>query len=400
VFDKKYSYLGAHLQGSEIRRLFATSMRPNVISLAGGLPHADSFPNDEMAGAVSGLLTREKEIYLQYGGSRGNRDGFEAARCRMQKRGIDVPAEEIIITSGSQQVIDLMTKVFVDEGDTILMEDPTFVGALGVFRNYKARLEGIPMQEDGIDLDALEGRLGAGIKVKFMYLIPNFQNPTGLTTSIEKRMRILDLARQYDFLILEDDPYGELWFTGGPDDVRPIKAWDTEGRVVYTSSFSKIISPGIRIAWAAAPSGVIDRFDMARQMMDVCSNPLMQGVANELCSSGFLDAHIERLRGVYARQAETMLAALEKHMPDGVTWTKPDGGFYVWLTLPEGTDTLDMLKNALDADVAYVIGSAFSPDSGSRNALRLSFCHESESAIAEGIQRLAAVVRKRLISSE
>jgi 2-aminoadipate transaminase len=244
-----------------------------------------------------------------------------------------------------------------------------------------------------MDLDALEERLRTGKKVKFMYLIPNFQNPTGLTTSIEKRKGILELAREFDFLILEDDPYGELWFTGGLDGVRPIKAWDTEGRVVYTSSFSKIISPGIRLAWAVAPAEVIDRFDMARQMMDVCSNPLMQGIAKELCFSGFLDAHIERLRGIYAAQAAAMLAALEKHMPDGVTWTKPNGGFYVWLTLPDRLNALKMLPAALEKNVAYVIGSAFSPNSESNNELRLSFCHENEATLEEGVKRLAEVIK-------
>ena len=391
--DYKFSTLGANMQGSEIRRLFATSMRPNVISLAGGLPHGGSFPIEEVTQALQKSLAENGEIYLQYGGSRGNAEGFEAAQYRMKKRGIDVPQEEIVITSGSQQVIDLMTKVFVDPGDVILMEDPTFVGAIGVFRNYQAKLQGIPMQEDGLDLDALKKVLDTTANVKFMYLIPNFQNPSGLTMSVEKRRQVLAWADAYDFMILEDDPYGELWFTGGLDGVRPIKSWDTSGRVVYTSSFSKIISPGIRLAWAAAPSAVIDRFDMGRQMMDVCSNPLMQAVAKELCLSGFLDDHIEKLRGIYASHAKAMLDALETHMPEGVTWTKPNGGFYVWLMLPDRLNALDMLASALDKNIAYVIGSAFSPSSGSKNAMRLSFCHEDGDVLEEGVRRLAEVIK-------
>lgn len=381
------------MQGSEIRRLFATSMRPNVISLAGGLPHGGSFPSEEMAKVLQKALTENGEIFLQYGGSKGNIEGIEAAQYRMKKRGIDAGSEEIIITSGSQQVLDLMTKVFVDPGDVILTEDPTFVGALGVFRNYQARLEGLPMQEDGPDLDVLAQKLSGGLKVKFMYVIPNFQNPTGLTLSIEKRQQILALAEQYDFLILEDDPYGELWFTGGLEGVRPIKSWDTTGRVVYTSSFSKIISPGIRLAWAVGAPEIIDRFDMGRQMLDVCSNPLMQAAARELCVSGFLDGHIERLRGIYASHAKAMLDALGTYMPEGVTWTRPNGGFYVWLTLPEDLNAREMLTSALKKDVAYVVGSAFFPDWGCQNAMRLSFCHEDENVLEEGVRRLAEVIK-------
>jgi 2-aminoadipate transaminase len=396
MFEDKLSYLGNHLQGSEIRRLFATSMRPNVISFAGGLPDPASFPKEKVAEILSKLLTEKGEIYLQYGGSKGNAEGIEAVLFQMKKRKIISKPENIIITSGSQQAVDIMTKILIDPGDTILVEDPTFVGALGVFRNYQANIEGITLLEDGIDLDQLLSKVKTKKKIKFFYLIPNFHNPSGLTMSIEKRKKVLEIAREYDFLILEDDPYGELYFSGGLEGVQPIKSFDREGRVVYTSSFSKTISPGVRLAWVEALPEMIDRFDMAKQMLDVCSNPLMQGLAWEMCRSGFLDKHIEKLRSIYRSRAKAMLAALKKHMPENVRWTVPKGGFYIWLTLPQGVDTLDMLKSAIEQDVVYVVGSAFSPSWESKNCLRISFCHETEEVIAEGIKRLANSIKSYL----
>ncbi len=396
----KLSVLGSNLQGSEIRRLFAISMRPNVISFAGGLPDPGSFPSEQVAEIAARLIREHGERYLQYGPSRGTKEGIAAAQHRMQRRDIHAETSQIIMTSGSQQAIDLMTKVFVDPGEVILVENPTFIGALGVFRNIRAKIQGVPMDEDGVIPAELEKRLQQarqnGDKVKFLYLIPNFQNPTGLTTSLQRRQEILLLAEQYDFLILEDDPYGELWFEGGLESVRPLKSMDQQGRVIYTSSFSKIISPGIRLGWIAAPPQIVERFDMAKQMLDVCSPPITQGIANELCMSGFLDQHIVRLRGIYQSRRDAMLQALKEYMPDGISWITPRGGFYIWLTLPEQVSALEMLERALANNVAYVIGSAFYADGSGRNTLRISFCHENEETIREGIKRLSKTVAETI----
>ncbi|HPG39952.1 MAG TPA: PLP-dependent aminotransferase family protein [bacterium] len=403
AYTDLFSFVGANLQGSEIRRLFATSMQPDIISFAGGLPDPGSFPAQEVAEAVNKLLQQRGDLYLQYGPSSGTREGIDAAIHRMKNRSIHAEPAQIIMTSGSQQAIDIMTMIFIDPGDVILVEEPTFVGALGTFRNSQARIIGVPMDEQGIDITILKQTLQnakqENHRVKFLYLIPNFQNPTGLTMSQERRVSVLQIAKEYDFMILEDDPYGELVFNGDLNSVRPLKAQDAEDRVIYTSSFSKIISPGIRLGWVLTAPHIIERFDMAKQMLDVCSNPLMQGLAWELCNSGFLDSHVTQLRRIYKSRADVMLAALQRYMPEGVSWTKPAGGFFIWLTLPRQINALEMLNTALAHNVAYVIGSAFSANSAGENTMRISFCHEQEEIIEKGVYRLAETI-KDFISRE
>lgn len=396
----KLSQLGQNLQGSEIRRLFAISMRPEVISFAGGLPDPDSFPTRQISETVSRLLEEKGDIYLQYGASRGSQEGIAAAINRVTRRGINAGTDEIIMASGSQQVINLVSSVLVDPGNIILVEDPTFIGALGVFRNTGGKILGVPKDEEGINpaelLKILETAKKAGERVKMLYVIPNFQNPTGSSMSQKRRREILRVAEDHDFFILEDDAYGELWFEGGLEQVKPIKALDQNHQVVYTSSFSKIISPGIRLAWVVAAPALIERLDMAKQMADVCCNPLMQGIAYELCDGGHLDTHIDALRGIYKTRCHAMLQALDRHMPDEVEWTQPNGGFYVWVTLPEKLDAVKMLPKALENNVAYVVGSAFYADGSGKNTLRISFCHEKEDVIEEGIRRLGKTVREMI----
>jgi 2-aminoadipate transaminase len=375
-------------------------MRPEIISFAGGLPDPDSFPSRQISEIISRLLAEKGDIYLQYGASRGSQEGISASINRVSRRGIKTTADEIIMASGSQQVIDLVSKVLVDPGNIILVENPTFVGALGVFRNTRGKIIGVPQDDEGIHpgelVKILEVARQAGDRVKMLYVIPNFQNPTGKSMSLKRRQEVLQVAEEYDFLILEDDAYGELWFEGGLEQVKPIKAFDKNHRVIYTSSFSKIISPGIRLAWTVAAPALIERLDMAKQMADVCCNPLMQGVAYDLCNGGFLDEHIEALRGIYHSRCRAMLHALAQHMPEGVTWTQPNGGFYIWVTLPAHVDTVKMLAKAIDHNVAYVVGSAFYADGSGKNTLRISFCHEKEAVIEEGIQRLSRTVRGML----
>lgn len=392
----KLSDLGKNLQGSEIRRLFAISMRPGVISFAGGLPDPGSFPASKVADVVNELLSTQGDIYLQYGGSRGTDQLNSAISELLKKRSISATKDEIIVTNGSQQAVNIVSSVFLDPGDTVFVENPTFIGALGVFRNAKANILGIPMDDGGVEISELRHRAHLlkkeGRPAKLMYLIPNFQNPTGLTLAQDRRQEILDIASEFDMLVLEDDPYGQLWFEGGPEMVKPIKAYDRENRILYTSSFSKIIAPGLRLGWIVAPQPLIERFDMAKQMIDVCSPPLLQGIGAELATSGYLDSHIEKLRFIYKSRCDAMLKALEQQMPDGVEWTIPKGGFFVWVTLPESVNALEMLPVALEKDVAYVIGSAFYADGSGKNTLRLSFCHEDEDTIHEGIRRLGEAV--------
>lgn len=388
----KFSQRAQQMRGSEIRRLFKISMRPGVISFAGGLPDPGSFPAEEVA-RVSGQLLRDQgERMLQYGPARGLDVLIQAVAQKMAARGISVTPEEILITSGAQQALDLAGKVLLDPDDIVLVENPSFIGALGAFRNYGCKLVGVAMDDDGLDTDALvavlEGVREQAAPVKFLYTIPNFHNPAGLTLTQTRRDRLVDIAREYDLLILEDDAYGELWFEGGLESTKPVKARDKDERVMYAGSFSKLVSPGIRLGWLAASGEIIDKCEMAKQMMDVCPSPLTQAVVAELWNSGFLDRHVEDLRGVYKSRRDAMLSALEAHMPRGVEWTRPHGGFYVWITLPSGVDARALLDIALDNQVAYVIGSAFFADDSGQNTLRVSFCHETEEVIQEGIARL------------
>jgi 2-aminoadipate transaminase len=393
---KKYSRLGTSLQGSEIRRLFSVSMQPDVISFAGGMPDPALFPSVRIAATVEKVLKEKGDRLLQYGPSRGTAEGIETVLYLLDRRNIKSESSQIVITAGAQQAINLATQVLIDPGDVILVEEPTFIGALGVFRNASAEITPIPMDEKGIIPAHLatvcEALQKKGKIIKLLYTIPNFQNPSGLTLAPERRPDVLRLAQYYDFMILEDDAYGELDFDLPSTSTEPIKALDREGRVIYLGSFSKILSPGIRLGWITAAEPLIDRLDMAKQMLDVCPNPLMQAVVSQLCREDFFLDHIPLLRKQYQNRCHAMLQALETNMPKEVTWTRPHGGFYIWLTFPESYDTQKMLPMALEDKVAYVIGSAFSASGKLHNTLRLAFSHESEQVIEEGIKRLAKTV--------
>jgi 2-aminoadipate transaminase len=304
-----------------------------------------------------------------------------------------------VITSGAQQAINLTTQILIDPGDVVLVEEPTFIGALGVFRNAFAEIVPVPLDERGIIPSALaaicEEQQKKGKVIKMLYTIPNFQNPSGISLAVTRRPDVLHLAKYYDFLILEDDAYGELGFDLQQQLTEPLKALDQEGRVIYTGSFSKILSPGMRLGWVIAPEPLIERLEMARQMSDVCPNPLTQALVNQLCQENYFADHIPFLRKQYQGRCNAMLKALTAYMPADILWTEPQGGFYVWLTFPDTVDTLKMLPQAVEKKVAYVIGSAFSASGKLKNSLRLSFSRETETVIEEGIRRLAETIKNR-----
>ncbi|MCK4417424.1 MAG: PLP-dependent aminotransferase family protein, partial [Candidatus Latescibacteria bacterium] len=389
------------MKGSEIRRLFKMSMKPGVISFAGGLPDPQSFPSEEAAEILPSLLRQNGKILLQYGSARGDARLIQVIQNRMRQKGMETDPEEVLITAGAQQVMDLCSKILVNPEDTVLLESPSFIGALGAFRNYQARLVGVSMDESGIKLESLVDVLKSlqeeeGLP-KFLYTIPNFHNPTGALMSQGKRRRLLEIADEFDLLILEDDAYGDLWFAGDGQEVLPIKSLDKQQRVIYAGSFSKIISPGIRLGWAAGPRELIEKFELARQVADVCPSPLIQALVVRLAEDGYLDHHIPQLREIYRLRRDAMLAALAKYMPEGVSWTAPKGGFYIWVTLPEQLDASELFPKAVEKNVAYVIGQPFYPDKSIKNTLRLSFSHEPEEVIEEGIRRLGEAVREALV---
>jgi 2-aminoadipate transaminase len=312
--------------------------------------------------------------------------------------GLDSTAETVLITSGSQQALDLLGRIFINRGDRILVESPTYLGALQAWSAYGAEYVPVPMDEDGMVTDALEEALRAG--PKFIYVLPNFQNPTGVTLSLERRNALIRLADQYGVPIIEDDPYGQLRFEG--DHLPPLVTLDGEfrtngdhcyrGNVIYLSTFSKVLAPGLRLAWVVAPAEVVRKLVQAKQGADLHSSTFGQYLAYEVARGGFLDRHVRLIRQVYRRRRDVMLQAMESNFPKGVRWTKPKGGLFLWGVLPEGLSSADILRSALEQKVAFVPGGPFFPKGGGENTMRLNFSYASEDRILEGIRRLGSVL--------
>ena len=397
---------GRALRESAIRKASdLESAAPDLISLAGGFPDANVFPWDEVREIARSVLDGSDPAVLQYGLTRGYRPLIEAAAEILRSRSIRAAAPEIIITSGSQQALDLCARVFVDPGDTVLVELPTYTGAMTAFVNQRARLAGVRQDAEGIDIDDLDRVFlhehADGRRVALVYVVPNFQNPTGLLMSLQRRARLLDWARRRDILIVEDDPYGVIYF----DDVtsgratRPIKADDEEGRVIYLSTFSKTAAPGFRVAWIAGPAAIVARMEVAKQSADICTGSLDQRLAFELWKRGTLDRRLPLLREAYLRKRVAMEAALAHEMSGLVSWSTPKGGFFIWASINADVDTDSVLKRAIRHGVLFVPGSAFYVDQHPGTEMRLSFSTQSPDGINAGIRRLAAAVREELDAS-
>ena len=396
--ERYYAERVKDMRGSDIRDAFKLTEEPGIISFAGGFPAPESFPIDLFQEVFQGLF-REDYSGLQYGPT----EGLDALRrelaVQLTAEGAPCSAENIIITNGSQQALDLVCKVLLDPGDVVLVEQPSYVGGLNAIGNYQGKKVGIPIDEHGLRLDVMANRLkelaSRGKRPKFIYTVPNFQNPTGVTLSLERRQGLLELAREYDFLIVEDNPYGEISF--GQEPVPHIKSLDDEGRVIYLGSFSKILSPGVRVGWMAGNKALIRQIAVAKQGTDLCSSSLGMKVALETLRTGKLKAHIDSLRILYRRRRDIMLRALAAYMPEGVHWTRPQGGFFIWLTLPSYIDTKAMLPFAIaEQKVAYVSGKGFHVDETGQNTIRLAYSQAAEEDIDEGIRRLALVIQERI----
>jgi 2-aminoadipate transaminase len=320
----------------------------------------------------------------------------------MASRGIRTTMERLILTTGSQQGLDLVARVLLDPHDVILVELPTYTGAIMAFRNAQAELVGVRQEEDGIDLEDLDEthtRLQReGRRVRLLYLVPNFQNPTGLLIGLEKRRALLDWAERRDVLIVEDDPYRDLYFEDSAtvDDVRPIRADDPKGRVVYLSSFSKTLAPGYRVAWIEAAEPIVEKFELAKQAADLCVGTLDQRIVHQACARGILDRQAPLLRAHYQHKRDVMVAALQREIPDGVTWPAPRGGFFLWATLPEAIDADAMVPRAVDHGVIYVSGDAFYVNGSGQQQIRLSFSAPTPERIVEGVRRLAVTIREEI----
>jgi 2-aminoadipate transaminase len=401
-----FSRAAAQMSESAIRKMGSVlASGRDVISFAPGYPAPETFPWDEFADIAATLLASRDAGVLQYGPTRGYRPLLDAITGIMRQRGITTTIEDLLITTGSQQGLDLVARVFADPGDVILVELPTYVGAISAFRNLQASMVGVPQEADGIDLAALDATWDRvrrdGRRVKFLYVVPNFQNPTGLLIGLDKRRRLLEWADRRDVLIVEDDPYRELYFedSAGEADVRPIKADDTAGRVVYLSSFSKTLAPGFRVAWIAAPPAIAAKLEMAKQAEDLLTGSLDQRMIYEACRRGILDRQLPLLRQHYAHKRDVMQAALQRELRSA-TWPTPKGGFFLWVSLPAGIDASRMIHRAIEHGVIYVTGDAFYVNGEGRNMLRLSFSAPTPDRIDAGVTRLAATLRAETAAQE
>jgi 2-aminoadipate transaminase len=400
-YDGFFSRAAERMKESAIRKMGTVlAQSQNIISFAPGYPAPETFPWADFQEISRGLLGGSDGSVLQYGPTRGYKPLLEAITGIMESRGVRTSQDRLLITTGSQQGLDLVARVLLDPDDVVLVELPTYTGAITAFRNVQAEMVGVRQDADGVDLAALDEtctRLQReGRRVRMLYVVPNFQNPTGLLIGRAKRAQLLTWAERRNVLIVEDDPYRELYFedVATADDVRPIKADDESGRVVYLSSFSKTLAPGYRVAWIDAPAPLVAKFEMAKQAADLCTGALDQRVVYEACRRGVLDRQIPLLRKHYAMKRDVMVAALTGEFGGEVTWPDPRGGFFLWATLPAQVDSDAMIARAVSHGVIYVAGEAFfvAPGMG-RNIIRLSFSQPSPDQIREGVARLGETVR-------
>jgi 2-aminoadipate transaminase len=397
------SQAAAGMQESAIRRMGSIlAQNRDLISFAPGYPAPETFPWSELSDIARELLTGSHPNALQYGATRGFRPLLEMIAGIMEKRGAPTEMSRLLITTGSQQGLDLVARVLLDPGDVALVELPAYTGAITAFRNVRGQMEGVPQEHDGIDLAALDAThqrlVHSNRRVRFLYVVPNFQNPTGMLMSLRKRQLVLEWAASRNVLIVEDDPYRELYFedSASEADVRPIKADDREGRVVYLSSFSKTLAPGFRVAWIDAPSPIAVKMEMAKQAADLCSGVFDQRVVHECGRRGILERQIPLLRRHYADKRDVMLAAFRNESDTALTWADPRGGFFLWATLPDELDADRLLDRAVKHGVVYVAGSAFFVNDGGGSQIRLSFSAPGHDQIREGVRRLAEAIREEL----
>jgi len=393
-----FSERAANIKQSAVRDVFDISMRPGLVSLAGGSPYLQSLPLERLGQTAAKIIAEQGMTALQYGSGQGTEE-LRAQICEvMAAEGIlDADPANIVITAGSQSAQDVAAKVFCNPGDVVLVEDPTYVGALNTFEAYQVGVEAVPMDGDGIVPDLLEAKIAAlqtaGRNVKFLYTIPSFNNPSGITLSAERRQAVVDICRNANILVLEDNPYGLLRFDGKP--LTPLRAANPDD-VIYMGSFSKIFAPGLRIGWALVPAHLQRRYYLASEAVTLCPPTLNQMLVSAYLREYDWRGQIETYRGLYKERCDAMLAALAEYMPDGLRWTQPDGGFFVWVTLPEGVDTYPLLKKAIDAGVVFIPGAAFTPSDDTSNKIRLAFSAVPPESIREGVRRLAPVLREAL----
>ncbi len=382
-----------HIRSSEIRDLMKLATRPDIISFAGGMPNNNLFPIDEIDEIILKMDIEKKKTAFQYGPTSGYPPLLNTLKEYLRKKGLPVDTHKLMVTTGSLQAINILGMEFIDPGDIVLTENPSFIGGLAVFKAFQADIIGIPLEKDGINLKILEENLDR-YNPKLLYVIPNFHNPAGMIYSLEKRKKLLELLKGRDVVLLEDDAYNELYFSEEAKKItQPIMSMNTEGvEIVYTGSFSKILGPGFRLGWMLASPEIYDKAEIIKQGIDACSPNFTQVIANEFIEKDYLEPYLDKIRKEYGQRSQIIQKALEKYMPKYVKWTKPTGGFYVWLELPENMNSTEILKKSIDNGAVFVTGKTFDPQNKKNNNIRLSYSNMDKNQIEKGISIIADAI--------
>lgn len=402
-YDNFYSANAKAMKKSEIRELLKLTRKEGLISFAGGLPAPDLFPVDEVREATDYVLQNEGRMALQYGPTEGNMRLREELLKLLKKEGVELSIDQLFVITSSQQGLDLVGKIFLDPGDIVLCEKPTYVGAIQAFYSYGARMHAVDLDEKGICIDSLEleiKRLSDKCqRPKFIYVVPDFQNPSGITMNLERRKALIETAEKHDLIIIEDSPYRQLRFEGEPEP--PLISLNSE-RVLSLYTFSKILLPGFRLGWMAGPYELIQKAITAKQAVDLCAPPFNQAVLAEFMKRGHLETQIGKIIDAYREKRDYMLDRLRTYLGDlkGIKWTEPQGGLFLWITLPEGLDSTQMFMDAVEKNVAYVVGSSFDPEGADKRTMRLNFSYATIEQIDQGVQRLAEVIKNNLAKSK
>ncbi|MEO8293618.1 MAG: PLP-dependent aminotransferase family protein [Actinomycetota bacterium] len=391
-FVHLYAQRTAGMSASEVRALFAVAARPDVISLAGGMPFVEALPQQDVLDVVAQAFAEHGAMALQYGDGQGSRDLREGLLQLMAAEGVQADPDDMVITAGAQQALDLIGKIFIDPGDEIVVEAPAYVGALSAFSAYQPRFLQVDLDEDGMVVEQLEELLVRGSRPKFVYTVPNFGNPSGVTMSYSRRKRLIALCREAAVPIVEDNPYGMLRFEGDP--LPCLRSLDPEN-VIYLGTVSKVFAPGVRVGWTLGEQSVTQRLIRAKEAADLCGSSFTMAVTERYLAGDRWRANLSSLVDVYRTRRDAMLEAMAEHFPEDAAWTRPSGGFYVWATLPGYVDTQAMLAAAVERRVAYVPGTAFYPDDRGSAQMRLAFCYPTQERIREGIARLGVLVREQ-----
>ena len=401
-WEYRYAHRTQKMGSSVIRELLKLTEQPDIISFAGGLPAPDVFPLKEFQAACNIVLETQGRQALQYSTTEGYGPLREMIARHTARYSVQISAENILITSGSQQALDFIGRLFINRGDYIVCESPTYLGALQAWNAYGAQYISVPADEDGMIVEELEAALRVG--PKFIYVLPNFQNPSGSTLSLERRMKLIEIADRYGVPIIEDDPYGQLRYEG--EHIPSIVMLDSQyrnedhgsysGNVIYLSTFSKLLAPGLRLAWVVAPPQVIRRLVMTKQAADLHTSSFNQYVAYEVAKGGFLDEHVKTIRAIYKERRDVMLEMMEEMFPPEMRWTHPHGGMFLWGMMPQGVDAAEVLKIAVERKVAFVPGASFHPNGGGENTMRINFSYSSPDTIREGITRLGLTLKEAL----